>query len=542
LRVCLIEKGAEVGAHILSGAVIETRALDELLPDWRARGAPLRTEAREDRFVLLLGPRRSVRLPTPPQMRNKGNYIVSLGEVCRWLGKEAEAHGVEVYAGVAASELLMGARGEVQGVATGDLGLARDGKPKPTFQRGIELRARLTLLAEGARGSLTRVLDERLGLRAGAASSASYGLGVKELWEVPAERTSPGRVEHTIGWPLDAWTYGGSFIYHLERGLVAVGFVVGLDYRNPYLSPYREFQRFKTHPYVRGLLEGGRPLSYGARALYEGGIQALPRLTFPGGALIGDTAGFLNVPKIKGTHTAMKSGLLAAEAAFEALRSQPPERDGERPLEPRRYQELLRASWLWEELHRARNIRPYFAYGGLWGGLALSALDTYLLRGRAPWTLRMPEPDHKATLPLSDPRVRPISYPKPDGRLTFDLMTSVARSGTQHEEDQPPHLVLHDPTLPDRLNLPRFGGPEQYYCPAGPPWLLSFCRSSSSNNSSLTCDPRSVRVRSGRIQADRAALADQLHQLRALQDLRHQGPGPEHSVDHARGRRWSSLR
>jgi electron-transferring-flavoprotein dehydrogenase len=452
--VCLVEKGSEIGAHILSGAVLEPRALNELIPDWRDKGAPLDTPASDDRFLYLTATR-AFRLPTPPQMHNEGNYIVSLGNVCRWLATQAEALGVEIYPGFPAAELLED-NGRVVGIATGDLGIGKDGKPTETFQRGMELRARFTLVAEGCRGSLSKQLIRRFQLRDGH-DPQTYAIGIKELWEVPAVNHKPGLVEHTVGWPLDGGTYGGSFLYHLGNNLISYGFVIGLDYRNPWLSPFDEMQRFKTHPAVRGYFEGGRRISYGARALNEGGLQSIPRLTFPGGALIGDSAGFVNVPKIKGTHTSMKSGMLAAETVAEALAAGgTPELAG--------YEEKLRASWVWQELSLVRNIRPAFAKYGLWGGLAYAAVDTYVLRGKAPWTLHHPHPDNETLLEAeAAPR---IDYPRPDGVLTFDRLSSVFISNTNHAENQPPHLLLTDPGLAITLNWQRFRSPEVRYCPA----------------------------------------------------------------------------
>jgi electron-transferring-flavoprotein dehydrogenase len=454
LSVCVLEKGSEVGAHILSGAVLEPRALNELIPDWQARGAPLDTPAREDRFLYLTAAR-ALRLPTPPQMHNAGNYIISLGNLCRWLAGEAEALGVEIYPGFAAAEVLYRDDGSVQGVATGDLGIGRDGQPTERFQAGMELRARQTVFAEGCRGSLTKTLFERFDLRRGA-DPQTYGIGIKELWEVDPVRSQPGTVVHTVGWPLDHATYGGSFLYHLSGNQFAVGFVVGLDYRNPYLSPFEEFQRFKTHPAIRPVFEGGRRIAYGARALSEGGYQSLPRLTFPGGMLVGDAAGFLNVPKIKGTHTAMKSGMTAAEALFEHLQA-----DGGREVAG--YPQRLRATWVWDELRRVRNIRPSFRWG-LYGGIAYSALDTYLLRGRAPWTLHH-HADHTQLRKASE--CTPIEYPKPDGKVSFDRLSSVFISNTNHEEDQRCHLTLRDASVPIAVNLALYDAPEQRYCPAG---------------------------------------------------------------------------
>ncbi len=456
LSVCIVEKGSEVGAHILSGAVIEPRALEELFPDWRERGAPLNTPAGEDQFLYLTS-RGGFRLPTPPQMHNDGNYIVSLGNVCRWLAEQAEALGVEIFPGFAAAEVLYDEDGAVRGVATGDMGIGRDGERKDTYQPGVELLARQTIFAEGCRGSLTKGLQERFRLREGV-DPQTYAIGIKELWEVDPERHEQGRVVHTVGWPLSSDTYGGSFIYHLEDNQVAVGFVVGLDYTNPHLSPFEEFQRFKTHPKIRPTFEGGRRVAFGARALTEGGIQSIPKLTFPGGLLVGDTAGFLNVPKIKGTHTAMKSGIAAAEAVA-ALRT------GEQSeaQEASDYRSRLEGSWLWEELARVRNIRPSFRWG-LWGGIAYAGLDTYVLRGRAPWTMHH-HPDHVGLRKASEaPR---IAYPKPDGSISFDRLSSVFLSATNHEEDQPVHLALADDSVPIAVNLAEYDAPEQRYCPAG---------------------------------------------------------------------------
>ena len=453
--VCVLEKGSEVGAHILSGAVLETRGLDELIPDWKEKGAPLNTPAVEDRFLYLTA-KGSIRLPTPPQMNNHGNYIISLGNLCRWLAQQAEALGVEIYPGFAAAEVLYDETGAVVGVATGDMGIGRDGQPKDSHEPGLELRARQTLFAEGCHGSLTKTLFERFGLRDGV-DPQTFGLGIKELWEVAPENHHPGRVVHTIGWPLDSATYGGSFLYHLEDNQVAVGFVVGLHYQNPYLSPFEEFQRFKTHPDVRPTFEGARRIAYGARSLNEGGLQAIPKVTFPGGALIGCAAGFLNVPKIKGTHTAMKSGMLAAETVFEALGSE------DAPRDVAAYGDRVRKSWVWEELRAVRNIRPAFRFG-LWAGLVYSALETYLFRGCTPWTLRH-HADHAQLRKAQD--CRPIDYPKPDGKVSFDRLSSVFLASTAHEEDQPVHLRLRNPDVAIAVNLAEYDAPEQRYCPAG---------------------------------------------------------------------------
>ena len=457
LGVCVLEKGSEVGAHILSGAVLEPRALDELLPDWRQRGAPLDTEAREDRF-LFLTERRAFRLPTPPQMRNRGNYIISLGKLCRWLAGEAEALGVEIYPGFAAAEVLFHEDGTVKGVATGDMGIGADGTPGPNHQPGMELHARHTLFAEGCRGSLTGTLFARFRLGAGV-DPQTYGIGIKELWEVDPDRHRPGLVVHTVGWPMDRRTYGGSFLYHLEDNQVSIGFVIGLDYENPHLSPFEEFQRFKLHPAIRRFLEGGRRVAYGARALNEGGFQSIPKLSFPGGAIVGAAAGFMNVAKIKGTHTAMKSAMTAAEAAFEALRAGTAATVGE----VTDYRRRLEASWAWAELNGVRNIRPPFRWG-LWAGMAYAALDTYLFRGRAPWTWHH-HPDHERLKPAG--ACPPIAYPRPDGVISFDLPSSVFVSNTNHAEDQPAHLTLKDAAVPIEVNLARYDAPEQRYCPAG---------------------------------------------------------------------------
>jgi electron-transferring-flavoprotein dehydrogenase len=451
LAVCVIEKGSEVGAHILSGAVFEPRALNELIPDWRERGAPLNTPAIDDRF-LYLTKNRALRLPTPPPMYNHGNYIISLGNLCRWLASQAEELGVEIYPGFAAAEVLYDEAGRVRGVATGDMGIGKDGKPTERYTQGVELIARETLFAEGCRGSLTKTLIRRFHLRDGH-DPQTYGIGLKELWEIAPERHQPGQVVHTVGWPLDGSTYGGSFLYHLEDRQVAVGFVIGLDYHNPFLNPFEEFQRFKTHPSIRPTFEGGRRIAYGARALNEGGFQSIPRLDFPGGALIGDTAGFLNVPKIKGSHTAMKSGMVAAEAVFARL-------GGNAGAQVRH---ALEQSWVWDELYRVRNIRPSFRLG-LWGGLAYSAFDTFVLRGRAPWTFHH-HPDHTQLIRAS--QAQPIEYPRPDGKISFDRLSSVFISNTNHEEDQPSHLKLRDPAKAITVNYRLYDSPEQRYCPAG---------------------------------------------------------------------------
>ncbi|MDD2989667.1 MAG: electron transfer flavoprotein-ubiquinone oxidoreductase [Zoogloea sp.] len=456
LSVCVVEKGSEVGAHILSGAVIEPRSLEELFPDWKERGAPLNTPVKEDRFLFLTTDK-AYKLPTPPQMHNEGNYIVSLGNVVRWLGEQAEALGVEIYPGFAASEVLYHEDGSVKGIATGDMGVEKNGEPGPNYQPGIELHARQTVFSEGCRGSLTKGLFNKFNLREGV-DPQTYGIGIKELWEVRPEVHQQGLTMHTVGWPVSSDVYGGSFLYHLENNQVAVGFVVGLDYSNPHLSPYEEFQRFKTHPEIRKFFEGGRRISYGARALNEGGYQSVPKLSFPGGLLIGDTAGFLNVPKVKGTHMAMKSGIEAAEALFAHLTA-----EGQTGHECLGYPERLKQSWLWDELHQVRNIRPSFRWG-LWGGIAYSAIDTYLLKGKAPWTLRH-HADHTQLKKASE--CTPIVYPKPDGKISFDRLSSVFISATNHAEEQPCHLRLKDASVPISTNLALYNAPETRYCPAG---------------------------------------------------------------------------
>ncbi len=458
MSVCVIEKGSEVGAHILSGAVLQTSALDELFSDWKDRDAPLHTPVSKDHFLYLTR-RHSVRLPTPPQMHNHGNYIISLGNLCRWLGEQAEALGVEIYPGFAAAEILYAEDGSVRGIATGDMGVGKDGEPTDAYTPGIELHARQTVFAEGCRGSLTKSLFERFSLRDGV-DPQTYAIGIKELWEVDPAVHKPGVIVHTVGWPVDSMTYGGSFLYHLEDNQVAVGYVIGLDYANPHLSPFDEFQRFKTHPAIRPYFAGGRRVAYGARALNEGGFQSIPKLTFPGGLIVGCAAGFLNVPKIKGTHNAMKSGMLAAAAIVEAL-----EGSGEAPagLEADSYPVRLKASEVWDELYRVRNIRPGFR-AGLWLGLLHAAVDTYVFRGKAPWTLRH-HPDHDS-LRLAA-HCEKIDYPKPDGETSFDKLSSVFISNTNHVENQPVHLTLRNPNVPVQFNLEHYDAPEQRFCPAG---------------------------------------------------------------------------
>lgn len=460
LEIAVLEKGAEVGAHILSGAVLEPKALDQLIPGWRAEyesGAlPSMTPAAEDQFAYLSA-KKLHSLPTPPQMRNDGNLIISLAELCRWLAAKAEALGIAIFPGFAAANPIIEDE-RVVGVETGAFGIKADGSQKPGYQPPVALRASYTLIAEGARGSLAGKLIETFDLRQGR-QPQTYGLGLKEVWEVAPDKHYPGRVFHSVGWPLDRETYGGSFIYHWGENKVSLGFVVGLDYRNPYLDPYETLQTFKTHPAIRPLLEDGRRISYGARVLNEGGWQSIPKLSFPGGALIGCSAGFVNVPKIKGIHTAMYSGMVAAETIVEALKK----KRGEPPALLSRYGPTLRNSWVGKELYAVRNIRPAFR-AGLWGGLAYSALETYILRGKVPWTIGHPR-DRKQLRRIEESQ--PYTYAAHDGRLTFGRMDSVYLTNTNHGEDQPCHLVVRDPTLPIRHNKPCYDNPETRYCPAG---------------------------------------------------------------------------
>jgi electron-transferring-flavoprotein dehydrogenase len=459
VNVCVIEKGSEVGSHILSGAVMDPRALNELLPDWQQLNAPLKAPVSEDRF-LFLTENSSYRVPSfllPQCFQNHGNYVISLGNVCRWLGQQAERLGVEIFPGFAAAEVLYNDDGSVKGVATGDMGVDKEGKPTDAFQRGMELHAKYTFFAEGCRGHLGKQLQERFKLREGADPQV-YGIGLKELWQIAPEQHQLGLVIHTAGWPLASDTYGGSFLYHMEDNLVAIGYVVGLGYTNPYLNPYEEFQRYKTHPSIRKFLEGGKRISYGARAITAGGLQSLPKLVFAGGSLIGDDAGFLNASRIKGSHCAIKSGMLAAEAAFTAIKSG---RSGDELAE---YPESFRRSWLYEELHRGRNFKPWMSKG-LYTGTLMVGIDQVVFGGRAPWTLRHNHADNEM-LETKD-EATPIQYPKPDGVLSFDRLSSVFISNTNHNEDQPVHLKLKDASVPVNVNLKLYDAPEQRYCPAG---------------------------------------------------------------------------
>ncbi|TDG11006.1 electron transfer flavoprotein-ubiquinone oxidoreductase [Paraburkholderia guartelaensis] len=459
VSVCVLEKGSEVGAHILSGAVMDPRALNELIPDWKAQGAPLNVEVTEDRFLFLSerGARSVPNWLLPENFKNHGNYVVSLGNVTRWLGQQAESLGVEVFAGFPAAEVLYGERGEVRGVATANMGIGKDGKPGDAFQPGMELHAKYTLFAEGARGHLGRQLMERYALRKGADPQV-YGLGIKELWEIDPKHHEPGLVIHTAGWPLERDTYGGSFLYHLDNNQVVVGFVVGLGYTNPYLSPFEEFQRYKTHPAIRKILEGGKRLSYGARAITAGGLMSLPKLVFPGGGLIGCEAGFLNASRIKGSHAAIATGKMAAEAVFGAVCG------GRRNDVLIEYPEAFERSWLRDELHRARNFKQWMSKG-LYTGTMMVGIEQKLLGGRVPWTLHHKHADHQTLRPAN--QCKEIVYPKPDGKLTFDRLSSVFLSNTNHDENQPAHLTLKDASVPVRLNLAVYGGAESRFCPAG---------------------------------------------------------------------------
>jgi electron-transferring-flavoprotein dehydrogenase len=461
ISVVVLEKGSEPGAHILSGAIVDPRALSELIPDWQQQGAPLNQPVTEDIF-LFMGENGATRVPNfllPPNFGNHGNYIVSLANVVRWLAQQAEALGVEIFPGFPAAEVLYNEDGSVKGVATGNMGIGKDGQPTENFQLGMELHAKYTVFAEGARGNLGRQLIARFKLDEGR-DPQSYSIGVKEVWEIDPSRHKPGLALHSAGWPLDEMTYGGSFMYHMENNQVAIGFVVGLDYSNPYLSPFEEFQRFKTHPNIRWYFEGGtaKRLGYGARALTVGGLLSLPKTVFPGGALVGDDAGYLNASRIKGSHAAIKTGMLAARAAFDAVVA------GRQHDELTAYPEAFEQSWLYAELNKARNFKQWFKKGRSVATL-MTGVEQFLLRGNIPWTLHRERPDHTYLKPAS--QCKPIAYPKPDGKLTFDRLSSVFISNTNHEENQPPHLTLKDPDIPVAVNLHKFAGPEQRYCPAG---------------------------------------------------------------------------
>lgn len=462
ISICILEKGSEVGAHIVSGAVIDPIALNELIPDWKEKGAPLNTQVKEDRF-LILSEKNSWKIPEfllPPLMSNHGNYIISLGNLCRWLGEQAEALGIEIYPGFSGFEMLYNEDGAVKGVVTGDMGIGRDGHEKPGFAPGMELHAKYTLIAEGTRGSLTKQLEAKFNLRADA-EPQKYGLGFKEIWQLTPEQHQAGLVMHSQGWPLDNSTGGGAFIYHLENNMAAVGFVVHLNYSNPYLSPFGEFQKFKSHPAISTMLKDAKRISYGARTINEGGLQSLPKLVFAGGALIGCSAGLVNVPRIKGSHNAMKSGMLAAESVFEALNNH------RQHDELNSYPEKLRTSWIWQDLDQVRNIKPALSnYGNLLGSV-YGGIEMWLQAFgiRLPWTLKHGKADNETLKPTS--ASQKIAYPKPDNTITFDRLSSIFLSNVQHEEDQPCHLKLKDSVIPININLALYDAPEQRYCPAG---------------------------------------------------------------------------
>jgi electron-transferring-flavoprotein dehydrogenase len=470
IGVCVLEKGSEVGAHILSGAVMDPRALNELLPDWKQNGAPLDVEVTEDRFLFLTQDS-AKQVPNwllPDNFKNHGNYVVSLANVTRWLGQQAEALGVEIFPGFPAAEVLYNEDGSVRGVVTGNMGVGKDGQPTENFQLGMELHAKYTLFCEGARGHLGRQLTDRFKLRQNADPQV-YGLGIKELWEIDPVKHKPGLVIHTAGWPLENDTYGGSFLYHMDNNQVVVGFVVGLGYSNPYLSPFEEFQRYKTHPSIRKFLEGGKRISYGARAIAAGGLMSLPKLVFPGGALVGCDAGFLNASRIKGSHAAIKTGKMAAEAAFDAVQA------GRQNDELTAYPEAFDTSWLKTELYRARNFKQWMSKG-LYLGTMMVGLEQKVMGGNVPWTLHHQHSDNETLKPAS--QCKPIVYPKPDGKLTFDRLSSVFISNTNHEENQPAHLTLKDPSVPVNVNLRTYAGPESRYCPAG---VYEFIKSDDGN-------------------------------------------------------------
>ncbi|APE49828.1 pyridine nucleotide-disulfide oxidoreductase family protein [Delftia acidovorans] len=467
VSVVVLEKGSEPGAHILSGAIMDPRALTELIPDWKEKGAPLTQPVTDDAMVFL-GEKSALRTPNfllPACFQNHGNYIVRLGYVVKWLGEQAEALGVEIFPGFAAAEVLYNEDGSVKGVATGNMGIGKDGEPTGEFQLGMELHAKYTIFAEGSRGHLGKQIIAKYQLDAGK-DPQSYGLGIKELWEIDPARHKPGFVMHTAGWPMDSKTYGGAFLYHLDDNKVTLGFITGLDYANPYLSPFEEFQRWKTHPNIRYYLEGdeskgikpAKRLGYGARAITAGGLLSLPKFVFPGGALVGCDAGFLNVSRIKGSHAAIKTGMLAAEAAYDAIVA------GRQGDELGAYVEAFENSWLYEELNKSRNFKAWFKKG-LTTATLMNGIEQFVLKGNIPWTLHRDKPDHAYLKPAAE--CKPIDYPKPDGKLTFDRLSSVFISNTNHAEDQPAHLTLKDASVPVAINLAKYAGPEQRYCPAG---------------------------------------------------------------------------
>ena len=459
LNVVLVEKGSEIGAHILSGAVMQPTALEELFPDWQERGAPLNTAVKSERFWML-SKKGGFNIPLwamPSEFHNQGNYIISLGNLCRWLAEQAESLGVEVFPGFAASEVLFDTQGRVKGIVAGEMGLDKEGNSKAHYEPGLELHAPYTLFAEGVRGSLSKQLIKRFSLDKDS-DPQTYGIGIKEIWELDPAQHSPGLVMHTGGWPMDTQTWGGSFIYHLEDNQAYVGYVVGLDYKNPHLSPFQEFQRFKTHPKIAPMFKNARRVAYGARAINEGGLQSIPQLAFPGGALLGCSAGFLNVPKIKGSHNAMKSGMLAADAIVEAFEA------GNPPAILESYEAKIKSSWVYKELHKARNFRPWFAKLGLFG-MAFGGAELKLFGGKTPWTLRTRHKDNECLKPACE--MPKIDYPKPDNMISFDRNSSVALANTAHDTDQPVHLTLKDTRVPIAHNLTLYDAPEQRYCPAG---------------------------------------------------------------------------
>ena len=460
LNVCIVEKASEVGGHILSGNVFETKALDELLPDWKNMdGCPIKTKVVKEKFLFLLSDKMSFSWPAwllPPEQHNKGNYIISLANLCRWLGQTAENLGVEIYPGFAASEVLFNDDNSVKGIATNDMGIDINGEKKDTYEPGIELHAKVTVFAEGCRGHLGKQLIKKYELDK-ESDPQQYGIGLKEIWEVPDENHDEGLVLHSAGWPLDNNTYGGSFVYHAANNQIYMGYVVGLDYKNPYLSPFEEFQRFKTHPSIKKMIEGGKRISYGARALIEGGVQSLPKMFMPGALLIGCNAGTLNMPKIKGSHTAMKSGIIGAEAIDEYFRENLSSLDN--------FENKFTNSWAYKELHAARNVKPFITKFGLLIGTILTGIDQILFRGKLPFTLNHAHADHETLMPAN--KCKKIEYPKPDGKITFDRASSVFLTGTYHAENQPVHLVLEDKNLPIEYTLEKFDEPAQRYCPAG---------------------------------------------------------------------------
>ncbi|QRN41108.1 MAG: FAD-binding protein [Neisseriaceae bacterium] len=460
ITICIVEKGSEVGGHIISGAVMDPKAITELIPNWKDLGAPLTCEVKQDRLMFLTK-NKAFKLPTPPAFRNKNNYIISLSLVCKWLAEQAENMGVEIYPGFSATEILYHKDGTVKGILTGDMGVGVDGKPTDAYQPGMELLAQQTIFSEGCRGNLTKTLLKKFNLDKDS-DLQTYGIGIKEIWEVSEEVHQEGLVMHTIGWPLPMSVYGGSFMYHMQNNKIYIGYIVGLDYNNPYMSPFDEFQRYKLHPEIKKYLQGGRRISYGARAINEGGFQSLPKLSFPGGVLVGDTAGFLNVPRMKGSHMAIKSGMLAAEAVWDVL--EPSRESYTTSQEAISYQKLFEQSWLYDELKAVRNYRPAFKWT-LWPAMVYSGLEDYVLKGRGPWTIKHYKADNERLLPKD--KAKKIDYAKPDGKVSFDRLSSIFLSGTNHEENQPCHLKLTNPNVAISVNHELYDSPETRYCPAG---------------------------------------------------------------------------